>query len=194
LMHTIQDIVKFSSLKDAFVRRCIRDMNDILNPYIERGEKNRLLLDPDVIPIFDKIKQDKDKGFSLPTIKRNLLNSDIQLKKDLKTINEELETDCQTLPKSTNNHSNGDEWLSIKDAAKLTKKAETTIRRLVLKLKKGNHLSMIKKDDQKNDKWLISKRFILSHFNQDDYPTEYPTDNTIDYANEYVVGNASGYP
>ncbi|MCP4049532.1 MAG: hypothetical protein GY730_02350, partial [bacterium] len=68
-------------------------MNDILNPYIERGEKNKLLLAPEIIPIFDYIKQDKDKGLSLPTIKNNLLNSDFKLKKDRKTI---CQTTCLT--------------------------------------------------------------------------------------------------
>ncbi len=163
-MHTIQDIVKFSNLKDAFVRRCIRDMNDILSPYIERGEKNRLLLDPEIIPIFAYIKQDKDKGLSLSTIKRNLLNSDIQLKKDMQTINEELEANYQTLPKSTKDHNNNGEWLSIKDAAKLSEKSEATVRRLVNKLK-NTDASLIKKN---KDKWHVKRHIVLEHFNIDD--------------------------
>ncbi len=160
-MHTIQDIVKSINLKDAFVRRCIRDMNDILNPYIERGEKNRLLLDPDVIPIFNYIKQDKDKGFSLPTIKRNLLNSNIQLKKDIKTINEELKTDCQTLPKK---QSGNDKWIGVKAAVKLTGRSEKTIRRLIVTEFKDDPNYLKRDKSSQRGKWLINKQFLSNYF------------------------------
>ncbi len=155
--HTIQDIIKFSNLKDNFVRRCIRDMNDILKPYIERGEKNKLLLDPEIIPIFAYIKQNKDKGLSLSTIKNNLLSSDIQLKKDTKT-------NCQTSSKTDRQNDDEDEWLSIKDAAYLSKKSEATVRRLINKLK-NTDVSLIKKD---KDRWLVKRHIVLKHFDVND--------------------------
>ncbi|MCP4049917.1 MAG: hypothetical protein GY730_04345 [bacterium] len=165
-------------------------MNDILNPYIERGEKNKLLLDPDVIPIFDYIKQDKDKGFSLPTIKRNLINSDILLKKDIKTINEESEADCQTLPKSTKNNSNGDEWLSIKDAAYLSKKSEATIKRVIISEFKHDHSRLKKDDSSKRGKWLISKKFLLDHFSiKPGHVPVYDPDRNLDYNRDHDKNN-----
>ncbi len=159
-MHTIQDIIKFSNLKDNFVRRCIRDMNDILKPYIERGEKNKLLLDPEIIPIFAYIKQNKDKGLSLSTIKNNLLSSDIQLKKDTKT-------NCQTSSKTDRQNDDEDEWLSIKNAAKLAKRSETTIRRLIPKLKVDP--SVIQKEEGEKGKWLVSRKYISENFDHNGY-------------------------
>ncbi len=42
-MHTIKDIVKLTSIKKPFVRRCIRELDNILNPYIKRGARNTIV-------------------------------------------------------------------------------------------------------------------------------------------------------
>ncbi len=154
-MHTIKDIVKLTSIKEPFVRRCIRELDDILKPYIKRGARNSIVFDPDAIPIFDKIKQGKDKGLLLPTIKEDLISSDLLASK---MIEKDLTT---KLSRTAQDHSDGGEWLSITAATKLSKKSEKTIRRLLLKLKKDSNPLMVKKD---GNKWLIKKAFILEHF------------------------------
>ncbi len=166
-MYKVKDLAKLTGLKEPFVRRCLRELKNIFEPHIERGAKNSLVLASSIIPIFDKIKQDKANGLSLPAIK-NLLNSDVivskQIKKDLD----------KKLSNTTKDHGNGDEWLSVRDAAKLSKMSETTIRRLVLKLR-DDDLSVVKKESGKRGKWLITKKFILEYFgdHQSDHHNHY---------------------
>ncbi len=104
-MHTIKDIVKLTSIKEPFVRRCIRELDDILKPYIKRGARNSIVFDSDAIPIFDKIKQGKENGLLLPTIKEDLLSSDLFVSK---VIEKDLTT---KLSRTAKDHSDDDEWL-----------------------------------------------------------------------------------
>ncbi|MCP4049168.1 MAG: hypothetical protein GY730_00460 [bacterium] len=160
-------------------------MKDFFEPHIERGVKNSLVLDSNVMPIFDKIKQDKEKGISLSTIKKNLLNSnDLQSEGIVKV----LQKDTKTEYKTTSSSYDGNEWLSIKGAAKLSKKSEMTIRRLVLKLKNSSNSSMIKKNEGEKGKWVIDRQFVLDHFNNDknyhEYINDQYSDQIIDQPNE----------
>ncbi|MCP3927364.1 MAG: hypothetical protein GY714_32810, partial [Desulfobacterales bacterium] len=150
-------------------------------PYTERGVKNAILLDPKALPIFEKIKQEKDAGASIPVIKKKMSNSDVPKIKQEKSDNKtNIKDDHFT-----------DEWLGVKEAIKLSKKSETTIRRLVLKLKKDNNFRVIKKDDKKRDKWLISKQFVLEHFDiVNRHTPEYPTDNVSNKSID-IVSNKS---
>ena len=51
-----------------FIRLCKAKLGDILNPYIHRGDKNKLLFDESAVMLFDKIRSLKDDGSSLADI------------------------------------------------------------------------------------------------------------------------------
>ncbi|MCP3906392.1 MAG: hypothetical protein GY715_22455, partial [Planctomycetes bacterium] len=61
----------------------------------------------------------------------------------------------------TNNHSNGDEWLGVKDAARLAQKSEMTIRRLI----KANTIVAKKDESGKSvvNKESLSNVFVLNN-------------------------------
>ena len=67
-MLTLNEVSKKTGLSQNFIRLCKTKLGDILNPYIFRGDKNRLLFDDSVIMIFDKIKKLKDEGLSISDI------------------------------------------------------------------------------------------------------------------------------
>ncbi len=175
-MYKIKDIVEKTGLKDSFVRRCVREMQDIFDPYVERGAKNSFIFDSNVIPIFKKIEQDKENGLSLLSIKKNLLNnSDVLSENDLKTDR-----------KTTKQHSYDiDEWLSIKDAANISKKSEATIRRLIVSEFKDDSNCLKRDESSKRGKWLINKQFLFNHFNIDHVHDEVKHKHDIGYNHEH---------
>ncbi len=178
-MYKVNDLAKVTGLKEPFIRRCLRELKDIFEPHIERGAKNSLVLSSSIIPIFDKIKQDKANGLSLPAIK-NLLSNNV-------IISKQIEKDLdKKLSNAACNNSNGDEWLSIKDAAKLSKKAETTIKRVIVSEFKHDHSRLKKDNSSKRGKWLISKKFLLDHF---DIKPGHDLDHDIDYNVEQDKSN-----
>jgi DNA-binding transcriptional MerR regulator len=67
-MLTLHEVSKKTGLSQNFIRICKTKLGDILNPYIFRGNKNRLLFDDSVIVIFDKIRRLKDEGLSISDI------------------------------------------------------------------------------------------------------------------------------
>jgi len=67
-MLTLPEVSKKTGLSQNFIRLCKTKLGDILNPYIFRGDKNRLLFDDSVIMIFDKIRKLKDDGLSITDI------------------------------------------------------------------------------------------------------------------------------
>ncbi len=72
-MIKIQDITDQTGLKKHFVYRCLRDMDEIFNPLTQRGSHNCKIFDSNVITLFDQIKQLKEQGHSVPSIKKKLL-------------------------------------------------------------------------------------------------------------------------
>ncbi|WP_084511696.1 MerR family transcriptional regulator [Desulfatibacillum aliphaticivorans] len=71
-MFTIEEVQERTGLDISVLRKYIQKLKPYLNPYIRRGESNRLLFDPSSIIIWDKIKQLKEEGYTLPTIKQAL--------------------------------------------------------------------------------------------------------------------------
>jgi hypothetical protein len=69
-MLTLNEISKKTGLSQNFLRLCKTKLGDILNPYIYRGDKNKLLFDENSIMIFEKIRKLKDEGLSLSDIVR----------------------------------------------------------------------------------------------------------------------------
>ena len=69
-MFTLNEISKKTGLSPNFIRLCKTKLGDILNPYIYRGDKNKLLFDESAIMLFDKIKNLKEEGLSISDIVR----------------------------------------------------------------------------------------------------------------------------
>jgi DNA-binding transcriptional MerR regulator len=67
-MLTLNEVSKKTGLGQNFIRLCKTKLGDILNPYVFRGNKNRLLFDDSAIVIFDKIRKLKDDGLSITDI------------------------------------------------------------------------------------------------------------------------------
>lgn len=67
-MLTLTEVSHKTGLSQNFIRLCKNKLGDILNSYIFRGDKNRLLFDNNAIVIFDKIKKLKDEGLSISDI------------------------------------------------------------------------------------------------------------------------------
>ena len=69
-MLTLNEVSKKTGLSQNFIRLCKTKLGDILNPYIYRGKKNKLLFDESTTMLFDKIRSLKDDGLSLADIVR----------------------------------------------------------------------------------------------------------------------------
>jgi hypothetical protein len=69
-MLTLNQVSKKVGLSENFVRLCKNKLGDILNPYMYRGDKNKLLFDDNAIMIFDKIKELKGEGLTISDIVR----------------------------------------------------------------------------------------------------------------------------
>jgi len=67
-MLTLNEVSKKTGLSQNSIRICKTKLGDILNPYVSRGDKNRLLFDNSAIVIFDKIRELKDEGLSISDI------------------------------------------------------------------------------------------------------------------------------
>ena len=67
-MLTLNEVSKKTGHNVNFIRLCKNKLGDILNPYIYRGDKNKLLFDDSVISIFDKVGKLKDDGLSMSEI------------------------------------------------------------------------------------------------------------------------------
>jgi hypothetical protein len=82
----------------VFIRKCLEKLGDILAPYTQRGEFNRILFTSNAVVIFDKIKQLKDDGLSLPEIRRSL-------EKDLRTNRKTGGEDSEQTPDKSDKNS-----------------------------------------------------------------------------------------
>ena len=67
-MLTINELSKRTGLSVDYIRSCQKQMGDILTPYIHQGSMNQCWFDRRGVVIFEKIKQLKDQGLSLPDI------------------------------------------------------------------------------------------------------------------------------
>ena len=71
-MITINELHSKTGLKITFIRKCVKELNEILEPHIQRGNYNSINFSPNAFVIFDKIKQLKDEGLIITDIKRRL--------------------------------------------------------------------------------------------------------------------------
>lgn len=68
MKYSVNDIADFTGLKVDFIRKCIKYFEEILEPHLDRGDKNSLMFDSSALVIFDRIKQMKDKGLTVKAI------------------------------------------------------------------------------------------------------------------------------
>ena len=66
---SINDLISYTGLKYDYIIRCIKEIDEILKPFIKRGDKNSLLFDSNALSIFDRIKQLKEQKLTLSSIK-----------------------------------------------------------------------------------------------------------------------------
>jgi len=61
-MHTLKELSSQTGLTENVIRKHIRLLGSFLNPYIKRGESNKLLFDPNCLVVFNEIKKLKAEG------------------------------------------------------------------------------------------------------------------------------------
>lgn len=98
-MLTIFELSNQTGLKIGFIRKCLKVLKPILEPYIKRGDNNSLLLDSNGLVIFDQIKQLKEQNLAVPEIK-------IQLEKAIQSqqnpYTQPVKTPAQTIKTGDN--------------------------------------------------------------------------------------------
>jgi DNA-binding transcriptional MerR regulator len=88
-MYSIQELSKRTNLDISFIRKCKNTFKQIIDPHIQRGEKNKLLFTDNALIIFDRIGQMKNEGLSIPEIQK-------QFKHDFQTVQTGVSKDVQT--------------------------------------------------------------------------------------------------
>lgn len=71
-MYSIKDLESLTGLKYQFLRECLKQFPGLFKQHTKHGNKNKILLDEAVFPIFDRIKQMKEQGLSMPEIRLRL--------------------------------------------------------------------------------------------------------------------------
>jgi len=87
-MYSIQELSKRTNLDISFIRKCKNTFKQIIDPHIQRGEKNKLLFTDNALIIFDRIGQMKNSGLSIPEIQK-------QFKHDFQTVQTGVSKDVQ---------------------------------------------------------------------------------------------------
>ncbi|MDQ1254949.1 MAG: hypothetical protein QG646_4219 [Euryarchaeota archaeon] len=87
-MYSIKELAKRTNLDISFIRKCKNTFKQIIDPHIQRGEKNKLLFTDNALIIYDRIAQMKSEGLSIPEIQK-------QFKQDFKTVQTDISKDVQ---------------------------------------------------------------------------------------------------
>jgi len=93
---TINDVIDYTGLKYEYVIKCIKELDKILKPYIQRGDKNSLIFDSNALKIFDRVKQLKEGKQSISSIK-------VQLESELNKTPQDAQNSISNLIKDTQN-------------------------------------------------------------------------------------------
>ena len=72
-MHEINDVIQYTGLKDKFIRKCLTMFKGFLEPYVHRGTFNKILIDDSGLVLFDRIRQLKEEGLSIPQIQKEII-------------------------------------------------------------------------------------------------------------------------
>ena len=150
-MITINELHSKTGLKITFIRKCVKELNEILEPHIQRGNYNSINFSPNAFVIFDKIKQLKDEGLIITDIKRRL---EKELKDDKSGESKELKVHQTPLNPSKDDKSQaietlGNQILDLQE--QLVREKEKTFQERESKLKELNeHLRKISELEQRN--------------------------------------------
>lgn len=98
---TINDIIDYTGLKYEYIIKCIKELDEVLKPHVQRGDKNSLIFDSNALKIFDRIKQLKDGKQSITSIK-------IQLESELSKTQKHTENTTSNLINDTQNMQESD--------------------------------------------------------------------------------------
>lgn len=71
-MLSITELSNRTGLTVSFIRKCQKELGDIVNHHIKRGQKNRLLFGDRATALFDEIARLKNEGLAISTIKSSL--------------------------------------------------------------------------------------------------------------------------
>ena len=104
-MFTINELSKRTGLNVNFIRKCQNRLKDVLDDFIKRGDKNRILFSDSAIVIFDRIKGYKNDGLSIPEIGKRLRQS---LEKGAETGQTGSSNTAQTAGKTIQAYPNND--------------------------------------------------------------------------------------
>lgn len=97
---TINDIIDYTGLKYEYIIKCTKEMDTVLKPHIQRGDKNSLIFDSSALKIFDRIKQLKDGKQSITSIKVQLESELDKTSKDTQNTTSNLINDTQNMQES----------------------------------------------------------------------------------------------
>lgn len=70
--HTLEDIQARTGLSSHFINRCSSKISDLLDPFRQYGDNNRLFYDDNGLMVFDYIGQLKREGKTIPEIRAAL--------------------------------------------------------------------------------------------------------------------------
>ena len=71
-MFTINYIAKDTGLNTSFIRKCIKQLDNILKPHYIKGDSNQIQFTESGYVIFDQIKRLKEQGLNINVIKEHL--------------------------------------------------------------------------------------------------------------------------
>lgn len=85
--YTIKDLQKKSGFSLPLLRKILNEIQPVMDEHFVKGEKNALLFNSNALIVIDQIKQMKDSGMNLPSIKKEIEKS-INTKSSVKTEEE----------------------------------------------------------------------------------------------------------
>lgn len=97
---TINDIIEYTGLKYEYIIKCTKELDSVLKPYIQRGDKNSLIFDSNALKIFDRVKQLKDGKQSISSIKVQLESELSKTQKDESNSNSNSVNDIKNMQES----------------------------------------------------------------------------------------------
>ncbi|MEK7432844.1 MAG: hypothetical protein AABZ74_06915 [Cyanobacteriota bacterium] len=71
---SVQFVITTTGFSYDYIRKIIKELQPILSPYMQRGDNNSILFDSNAIVIFDQVKQLKQGGLNIKSIKEKLMS------------------------------------------------------------------------------------------------------------------------
>lgn len=71
---SVQFVITTTGLSYDYIRKIIKELQPILQPYMQRGDNNSIVFDSNAMVIFDQIKQLKQSGLNIKSIKEKMMS------------------------------------------------------------------------------------------------------------------------